>query len=87
LFTIGGKIKQSRAFLAKDGNAATLFNHGFTTDQTAMGLSSVTSAVLLIANSVLQNVGVSDLVIISLLMSPLLGHRPSLWITHKENGP
>jgi hypothetical protein len=19
-------------------------------------------------------------------MSPLLGHRPSLWITHKENG-
>jgi hypothetical protein len=22
--------------------------------------------------------------IISLLMSPLLGHRPSLWITHKE---
>jgi hypothetical protein len=21
------------------------------------------------------------------LMSPLLGHRPSLWITHKENGP
>jgi glycyl-tRNA synthetase alpha subunit len=22
---------------------------------------------------------------ISLLMSPLLGHRPSLWITHKEN--
>jgi hypothetical protein len=27
------------------------------------------------------------IVIISLLMSPLLGHRPSLWITHKENGP
>jgi hypothetical protein len=27
------------------------------------------------------------LFIISLLMSPLLGHRPSLWITHKENGP
>jgi hypothetical protein len=26
-------------------------------------------------------------IIISLLMSPLLGHRPSLWITHKENGP
>jgi hypothetical protein len=27
-------------------------------------------------------------VIISLLMSPLLGYRPSLlWITHKENGP
>jgi hypothetical protein len=25
-------------------------------------------------------------IIISLLMSPLLGHRPSLWITHKENG-
>jgi hypothetical protein len=25
--------------------------------------------------------------IISLLISPLLGHRPSLWITHKENGP
>jgi hypothetical protein len=24
---------------------------------------------------------------ISLLMSPLLAHRPSLWITHKENGP
>jgi hypothetical protein len=26
-------------------------------------------------------------IIISLLMSPLLGHRPSLWITHKENEP
>jgi hypothetical protein len=25
--------------------------------------------------------------IISLLMSPLLGNRSSLWITHKENGP
>jgi hypothetical protein len=25
-------------------------------------------------------------IIISLLMSPLLGYRPSLWITHKENG-
>jgi hypothetical protein len=24
---------------------------------------------------------------ISLSMSPLLGHRPSLWITHEENGP
>jgi hypothetical protein len=24
------------------------------------------------------------IIIISLLMSPLLGHRPSLWITHKE---
>jgi hypothetical protein len=24
-------------------------------------------------------------IIISLLMSPLLGYRPSLWITHKEN--
>jgi hypothetical protein len=23
------------------------------------------------------------IIIISLLMSPLLGHRPSLWITHK----
>jgi hypothetical protein len=27
------------------------------------------------------------IIIISLLLSPLLGHRPSLWITHKENGP
>jgi uncharacterized membrane protein YagU involved in acid resistance len=27
------------------------------------------------------------IIIISLLMSPLLGHRPSLWITYKENGP
>jgi hypothetical protein len=27
------------------------------------------------------------IIIISLLMSLLLGHRPSLWITHKENGP
>jgi hypothetical protein len=27
------------------------------------------------------------IIIISLLMSPLLGHRPSLWITQKENGP
>jgi hypothetical protein len=25
--------------------------------------------------------------IISLLMSPLLGHRPSLWIAHEENEP
>jgi hypothetical protein len=25
------------------------------------------------------------IIIISLLMSPLLGHRPSLWITQKEN--
>jgi hypothetical protein len=29
----------------------------------------------------------SYFIIISLLMSPLLRHRPSLWITHKENGP
>jgi hypothetical protein len=27
------------------------------------------------------------IIIISLLMSPLLGHRPTLCITHKENGP
>jgi hypothetical protein len=27
------------------------------------------------------------IIIISPLMSPLLGHTPSLWITHKENGP
>jgi hypothetical protein len=27
------------------------------------------------------------IIIISLLMSPLLGRRPSLRITHKENGP
>jgi hypothetical protein len=27
------------------------------------------------------------IIIIILLMPPLLGHRPSLWITHKENGP
>jgi hypothetical protein len=26
-------------------------------------------------------------IIISLLMSPLLGHRPSLWFTNKKNGP
>jgi hypothetical protein len=26
-------------------------------------------------------------IIISILMPPLLGHRPSLHITHKENGP
>jgi hypothetical protein len=26
-------------------------------------------------------------IIISLLMPPLLGHGPSLWINHKENGP
>jgi hypothetical protein len=25
------------------------------------------------------------IIIISLLMSPMLGHRPSLWIIHKEN--
>jgi hypothetical protein len=25
-------------------------------------------------------------IIISVLMSPLLGHRPALWVTHKENG-
>jgi hypothetical protein len=25
-------------------------------------------------------------IIISLLITPLLGHKPSLWITHKENG-
>jgi hypothetical protein len=24
---------------------------------------------------------------IKIVMSPLLGHRPSLWITHKENRP
>jgi hypothetical protein len=29
----------------------------------------------------------NNFIIISLLMFPLLGHRPSLWITHKENGP
>jgi hypothetical protein len=28
-----------------------------------------------------------NIIIIGLLMSPLLGHRPSLWITHNENGP
>jgi hypothetical protein len=27
------------------------------------------------------------IIIISQLKSPLLGHRPFLWITHKENGP
>jgi hypothetical protein len=27
------------------------------------------------------------IIIISLLMSPLLGYRASFWITHKENGP
>jgi hypothetical protein len=27
-----------------------------------------------------------QVVIISLLMSPLLGHRPSLWITYKKTG-
>jgi hypothetical protein len=27
------------------------------------------------------------IIIISLLKTPLLGHRPSLWITLKENGP
>jgi hypothetical protein len=27
------------------------------------------------------------IIIICLLMSPLLGHSHSLWITHKENGP
>jgi hypothetical protein len=26
------------------------------------------------------------IIIIGLLMSPLLGHRPSLWITHNEKG-
>jgi hypothetical protein len=26
-------------------------------------------------------------IVISLLISPLLGHRPSLWITHKEKEP
>jgi hypothetical protein len=26
-------------------------------------------------------------IIISPLMTPLLGHKPSLWITHKESGP
>jgi hypothetical protein len=30
---------------------------------------------------------ITNIIIIILLMSPLLGHRPSLWITHKENGP
>jgi hypothetical protein len=27
------------------------------------------------------------IIIISLLMSPQLGHRPSLWLTHTENRP
>jgi predicted DNA-binding transcriptional regulator len=27
-----------------------------------------------------------SIIIISLLMSPMLGHRPYLWITHMENG-
>jgi hypothetical protein len=26
------------------------------------------------------------IIIISLLMPPLLGHKPSLWINHKEHG-
>jgi hypothetical protein len=29
----------------------------------------------------------SRFIIISQLIPPLLGHRPSLWITHKENVP
>jgi hypothetical protein len=45
-------------------------------------LSSFPTLILLLL-TVLYNV----IIIISLLMSPLLGHRPSLWITHKENGP
>jgi hypothetical protein len=29
----------------------------------------------------------NTIIIIGLLTSPLLGHRPSLWIPHEENGP
>jgi hypothetical protein len=32
---------------------------------------------------VLTMLGLIIIIVISLLMSPLLGHRPSLWITHK----
>jgi hypothetical protein len=31
--------------------------------------------------------GTQPVIIISLLMSPLLGQRFSFWVTHKENGP
>jgi hypothetical protein len=34
-----------------------------------------------------KDLGKRFIIIISLLMSPLLRHRPSLWIIHKENGP
>jgi hypothetical protein len=34
-----------------------------------------------------QSILIIIIIIVSLLMSPLLGHRPSSWITHKENGP
>jgi hypothetical protein len=29
----------------------------------------------------------AEIIIISLLMPPLQGHRPSLWVKHKEYGP
>jgi hypothetical protein len=39
-----------------------------------------------IENSCLSS-SLEQIIIISELMSPLLGHRPSLWITHKKIGP
>jgi hypothetical protein len=34
-----------------------------------------------------QSISGVNIIIISLLMSLLLGHRSSLWITYMENGP
>jgi hypothetical protein len=44
-------------------------------------------AILLYLSSLSCWYWTEPIIIISLLMSPLLRHTPSLWITHKENGP
>jgi hypothetical protein len=39
-----------------------------------------------VCNKTLRHLCENTFIIISLLMFPLLGHRASLWITHKKNG-
>jgi hypothetical protein len=70
---------------------------GLTTLTTATGLTTLTTATGLTTSFKCKHrrnwaaftiaTEIKSGIIISLLMSPLLGHRLSLWITHKENEP
>jgi hypothetical protein len=60
------------------------------TDQSCLTSTIACQSALNAGHRALQSSRVfvfNKIMIINLLMSPLLGHRPFFWITHKENGP